>query len=544
MSAALAYVDIPFGPQPAPAALRLAAIKLRKARIALARKDPAEFNAYTLRDEESGQPIENGPLHLEMHRLMSLHNRLAILAHLEAGKTSQLIGRVLWELGHNPNLRVVIGSETDGKAVQILSQIKNYIENSAALRRVFPRLRRSPVISDPWTKHGITVARRSSGSKDPSVKVVGVGRGSVMGSRVDILILDDTLSFRNSRTREQREQLHAWYQQNFASRLTRRARVWAVNTALDPEDLIQRLSRKRGWYKAVFAVANDNGDPTWPDRWPRERIAQMTEELGPLESKRQLYCVPLGDDVEKFQKEWIARCLDNGRGLETMQALAQEDLPEGAFTITGVDLATKRKPRSGAKGRAHTAVTCFFTLLVYPDGQRQILNVTSGRWSGPEIAERARSIHLRFGSVLYVEDNGAQQYLLDQIAQVSEEGSTAIPVVPFHTGGNKWHPVYGVEGLGAEFAAGKWIIPSLAENPEHPAIADDVEVLAWLDEIRVYTPVAHTGDRLMASWIAREGARRTLGSDAGNVGASVIKPDEPELSPEEEAASAGLVKVS
>ncbi len=542
-AAAVSYLSVSYGPQPAPAELRQAAKRMRRARVSLARKNPAEFNAYVLRDEESGAPIENGPLHLEMHRLMSAHSRLAILAHIEAGKTTQLIGRVLWELGRNPNLRIVIGSETDGKAVQILSVIKNYIENSAALRRVFPTLRRSPVVSDPWTKHAITVARRVSGSKDPSVKVVGVGRGSVMGSRIDILILDDTLSFRNSRTREQRAILKSWYQQNFASRITRQGRIWAVNTAYDPDDLIQWLSKKRGWAKVIFPVANDNGHSTWPSRWSLERIALAEEELGPIEAKRQLYCVPIGDDVEKFQRPWILRCLENGRGLNTMPMLPPEELPEGCFCITGVDLATKRQPRPGSKGHTHTAVTCFFTILVYPDGARQVLNITSGRWSGPDIADHARSVHLRFGSVLYVEDNGAQQYLLDQIAQLAEQGPVAIPVIPFHTGGNKWHPVYGVEGLGAEFAAGKWIIPSLAENPEAPAVADDPEVLAWLDDLYTYTASSHSGDRLMAGWIAREGARQRLAERGGSVGVSVIREEQAEPTEAEAAASAGLVKM-
>ena len=33
------------------------------------------------------------------------------------------------------------------------------------------------------------------------------------------------------------------------------------------------------------------------------------------------------------------------------------------------------------------------------------------------------------------------------------------------------------------------------------------EVLAWIQEMLYYDPEAHTGDRLMASWFAREAAR-------------------------------------
>jgi hypothetical protein len=70
---------------------------------------------------------------------------------------------------------------------------------------------------------------------------------------------------------------------------------------------------------------------------------------------------------------------------------------------------------------------------------------------------------------------------------------------------NKHHPEYGVESLAAEMAAGKWIIPCELDGSVQP------EVSLWLTEMLYYDPQGHTGDRLMASWIAREGARKGSG---------------------------------
>ena len=80
-------------------------------------------------------------------------------------------------------------------------------------------------------------------------------------------------------------------------------------------------------------------------------------------------------------------------------------------------------------------------------------------------------------------------------------GQFAVPIRPFTTGRNKAHPEFGVESLAAEMAGRKWIIPSSGGQPAHP------EIFAWIQEMLFYAPAAHTGDRVMASWFAREGAR-------------------------------------
>jgi hypothetical protein len=72
----------------------------------------------------------------------------------------------------------------------------------------------------------------------------------------------------------------------------------------------------------------------------------------------------------------------------------------------------------------------------------------------------------------------------------------------FTTGRNKLSPEYGVESLAAELAAGMWAIPCARGTKEtHPQIGE------WIAEMLYYDPATHTGDRLMASWIAREAAR-------------------------------------
>jgi len=49
----------------------------------------------------------------------------------------------------------------------------------------------------------------------------------------------------------------------------------------------------------------------------------------------------------------------------------------------------------------------------------------------------------------------------------------------------------------------QWVLPSGATGEAVPP-----EARAWIREMLYYSPGAHTGDRLMASWLAREALRR------------------------------------
>ncbi|MCK5641011.1 MAG: hypothetical protein KAJ19_09450, partial [Gammaproteobacteria bacterium] len=120
--------------------------------------------------------------------------------------------------------------------------------------------------------------------------------------------------------------------------------------------------------------------------------------------------------------------------------------------------------------------------------------------SGPEILSKAYEIHHRYQCMFMVENNAAQDYIL-QFARVDPRG--LLPMRAFTTGRNKAHPEFGIESLATELYNGMWIIPNTG-GETHP------EVLEWINEMLYYSPAAHTGDRLMASWFAREAVRAGL----------------------------------
>ena len=173
-------------------AVRRAWAARKRSRIAIARADPAEFNAYVLRDEETGQPIGLAPLHVEWHEMMTAHSRVIITTFPASGKTWQCtIGRSLWELGKNPNLRIGVASASSRLCKQVVSACAGLIERSAELHEVFPELLPTMHEKEPWTSSSLTV-RRPVVSKDASIEVVMPGRQG-QGHRFDLLFVDDLL---------------------------------------------------------------------------------------------------------------------------------------------------------------------------------------------------------------------------------------------------------------------------------------------------------------------------------------------------------------
>jgi len=458
----------------------------RRMRAKVARQDVNEFIEFVMRDEQTGAALRQAPVHEAFQELAGVYPRLLIWSHLEAGKTSQLsIGRTLWAIGRNPNVRVVIVSRTINQGRKILRAIKGYIERSEELRLVFPDLRPGP----RWNDSEIIVQRTTT-SKDPTVQVASAGVGSLQGARIDIAILDDVLTHENTRTPELRQAMFDWYLASIAGRVNPDGgQVIFVGNAFHPQDMMHLLAENPMWHSARFPVLTDDGYSTWPARWSNDRVSAKRIELGPHEFARQMLCKPLDEGATRFRREWIKGALDKGRG--TQLAYALTTVPPGYQTYTGVDLGTRKSKKSD--------LTVLFTIIVHPNGTREVLEISSGRWNGPEIVDRLVDVHHRYASVLIVENVSAQQFIVDFTKQHS-----AIPVVGFTTGKNKWSAEFGLESLAIELANGKWLIPSTDQGV--PATKD---ISAWIEEMIHYDPNAHTGDRLMAMWFAREGSRQS-----------------------------------
>jgi len=464
-----------------------------------AREFSFAFVERVMRDEESGALVKNVAMHDEWHRRANDHDRVIVMAYPESGKTNSLvIGRGVWELGNDQSLRIVIVSKTYGQAEKVTRTMRNLIDHSEEVHTVFPNLR----AGSKWTDGQFTV-KRPFISKTPSVQALGF-RGAVTGARIDRLYIDDLEDDENTRTPGRRAETLRWLETTLFNRLTRRGRVVWTTNAWHPKDSAHVFGQRKRWFIFRYPIEQD-GQPTFPAKYPPERIAKLRDELPPLRFAQVYLNDAREEGTGEFQAATINTARELGRGFSTVPVL--EQVPDGAFVVTGVDLATGRM-RAGRKVGDFTSMV---TVLAYPDRVRQILSIERGRWQGPEILRRLCGVYQRYNGSVMVEDNGAQIYLL-QFAEalLEEDGMELPPIYPWSTGKNKWSPTFGVASLAIEMTRKQWIFPCHEHRPGCPVeeLRGDENTEILIQEMLDFDPTKHTGDTLMATWLARELIRK------------------------------------
>lgn len=463
--------------------------------ILAARRSASAFIEYALRNEQNGSVIRNAAFQEEWQELLEENRFAVLLASVEHGKSTQIgVGKMLWLIGSHPNRRYAFISNTAEQAKKILRAIRTEIETNPRVREVFPNLKPSAREEDPWHSTQITVERTIT-SRDPTLQAMGVF-GPLVGSRLDGAVLDDILDFENTRTEDQRKKVIEWIDTTVMTRIVEGGFLWAIGTPWHPEDALHWLEKRPDFVSKRFgAVLNpdeppDRWIPRWPEQWPLKRILERRRNSVEATFVRKYLCRVRLDSMSRFREVWLDRMKRLGKG-RTLLAEAPRAYARGPRLpcFTGVDLGVGKK-ESNAK-------TCIFTIALGKRGERLIVDIESGRWQAPEIIDRIASAQMRFDSEMLVENNGAQQFLIDMChGRVSVNAFTT-------TAAKKFDEEWGVESLAVEMRNGWWVLPSGRDGETVHEEAHE-----WLEGLRHYDPETHTSDHVMASWLARECLRR------------------------------------
>lgn len=456
-----------------------------------ARSDPNAFIEFAGKIEGGGRAVQ-AQMHREWQQLCNENDNVVLWAPVYHGKSNQLSRwRVEWEIGNNPSLRVAIISETEKQPKKILGAIQSDILENERLRMVFPNLKPSKGRRKVWREDAILVDRDDV-LLDPTIQVLGA-YGAILGSRLDLIILDDILDLLNTLTEHQRDKMFDWVSQEVLSRATHGARLWIIGTAWHELDIMHRFAKETDVfaskkYAATFFDHEGVEHPTCPELWTLDQIFKRAKVMGTVAARRMLWNELRLPDGGRIKEEWIEQCLKRGRGLPMATYWNQSP------AFTGVDLGATQKKTSNE--------TVIFTAARLPEGSRRVLDVRAGKWTGPEIIRQLDDVHRRYDSRIYVETNGAQNFLLQFASHL-----TTLPLTGHHTGMNKHDQQWGVESIGMELEKNQWIIPCDQDLMPHPQMRKAIEGAVN------YSPEVHASDHLMAWWICREGLRQ--GSAAG-----------------------------
>ena len=155
--------------------------------------------------------------------------RLVLMARGHYKSTLMAVGRTLWRIYQNPNIRIFIGSADYSLSKAIIREIKTYLENEDLQEQVWnsrphkkgrliPQMdktgkqrRLDTEANDKkivWRADAIQVVRDDI-LKEPTVVAGSVG-ATATGFHYDEVIFDDVVTFDNIDTEPKRERLFSW----------------------------------------------------------------------------------------------------------------------------------------------------------------------------------------------------------------------------------------------------------------------------------------------------------------------------------------------
>jgi hypothetical protein len=433
------------------------------------------------------------------------NGRSVFVSAVGHGKTYQAtIVAPLWVWGHDTAARFLLVAASSGKASESLGAVGDVLLGIGPVgiryRQVFPHVqlatRRNPGSSAP-----IHLRHDGPPQKDPSYVAYGLDPaniGPILGAHPTHILIDDVTGLDDVWSEYQRTKKLEALEGAVFSRPLPGTSITMLANAWHPRDAAHVVGGREGWDLVKHPAGVRLPDGTWVDLlWPfdgqygrtADDLEELWQTLGPVRGDALLGCRAPEDADARCSSAWTQAALAKGDALS--EALRSGGgIPGGTRIVTGVDLAVGK---SQARGDFAVLATC--AAFPYPIAgcKYAVLDVRSGRWKGPDTLDRMVQVHeeyARWGHRCRCETNGAQEYLV-QFAQAQGVGKGWIEGRPT-TSANKHDPVMGVEAWFADLARGEWgILPS----EEGKRLAADAVT---------YSPDAHTPDRLIALWIARE----------------------------------------
>lgn len=164
--------------------------------------------------------------------------------------TTITINYVTWRICQDPNMRIIIVSQTQEMAKRFLRAIKDRLaganQSYKKLQREFAPEGGFDANSASWTADAIYInaESRDSGEATPTVQALGMN-GQIYGNRADLIILDDTVTGKNAHEFEKQID---WIQREVINRLSYPGgTLLLVGTRLAPVELYSEI-QKPEWY--------------------------------------------------------------------------------------------------------------------------------------------------------------------------------------------------------------------------------------------------------------------------------------------------------
>lgn len=220
------------------------------------------------------------------------------------------VGYSLQLILHDPNIRILIDSETFSKAKAFLAEIKGHMESNEKYREVFKAIhgmypnegKRKELL---WTDSQLNIACRNKPRKEPTFSCAGIDV-TKNGMHYDIIIFDDLHSENNITNKEQIDKVKDHWKLSY-SLLDPGKPMIIIGTRWHFDDLYQLiLDEHREEFNILIrrAIIEEKGHPPrafFPQRLPLDELERIKHKQGSSHFSKQYMNEPIDDETATFK---------------------------------------------------------------------------------------------------------------------------------------------------------------------------------------------------------------------------------------------------
>lgn len=407
-----------------------------------------------------------------------------VLAPPESAKTALVSEDVpSYLLAYYPNMRIAVVSEGMYHAKKVIGSIKRRMMDTGSRYVIdhgpfhVPGMERR---GKEWSAEALRIWKADGGERDFSVEAKG-WTGQIVGSRKDLIILDDVMSLRN--LNQSAEVVRRW-RQDIMSRLNQNGACFIVGTRVGPGDFYESLIDAGLVDHLIKIEALDvDGHSYCPEMWPDDALERTRHLVGEEAWWRNYMQQPKSVGNASFSPTSVEA---SKRHLDT------SSVPPGASVVLGLDPAIGGYCALLACRWEMEGLTAVELMMEKDLGQVE------------PMLQMVRELAVRYHpSHLIVETDTMQKGLARDERLLAMAEQLGFQVLEHRTSGEKADPVLGVASMAGSFQRGEIGIAwgdDYSRRKLEPLCA---QLLAWrpsIDELGRYKRSYIRQDAVMALW--------------------------------------------
>lgn len=322
------------------------------------------------------------------------------------------IGQAAWIIAQNPDIRILICSETARQAQKFVSEVMKIVDSQWFKDRF-------GVHKGKQWKEGsgvfFSALRTRQGVKDPTLAASGVGEVQT-GAHWDMVIMDDVCSQENTQTPESIEKLWNWFGE-IQSQLDPGTKLFMIGTLHHYADIYCRIMKdehvsktfdisRHAWADPIVDPASDQPTKLF---FPKRLTRAFVRDRKIKQTPRLFACFyenrPQTEDKQIFKPEYF-------------HVIRDEDIPTAVWTYILTDFAfTAEEKKTGRADR-----TVFWVVSLDCNRVAYVRDIAIGRWKPSDscrivcdLWSRYQRINVKAVSVEKVSHNELLASLFEEI---------------------------------------------------------------------------------------------------------------------------------